>query len=131
MDHFYVEWRQTFSIQDLTSDDTNNGFDHNHHIMQTIVQQGMVLIYQGGGFVWPRVRIGFERCMKLQVPITINNSISTADDTWKHYYYVIPMYHSWIKIRVRQHLSSVPLKLSSYPPGQTSNFSILITMWHP
>jgi prolyl 4-hydroxylase len=76
------------SIQDLTNDDTNDGADHNHHIMQTIVQQGMVLIYQGGAFVWPGVRIGFERHVKLQVPLTINNSISTADDTRQHYHYV-------------------------------------------
>jgi hypothetical protein len=74
------------SIQDLINNDTGNGSDH-HHIMQRIVQQGMVLIYQGGAFVWPGVRIGFERYVTLQVPLTINNSINIADHTRQHYYY--------------------------------------------
>jgi hypothetical protein len=51
------------SIQDLINNDTGNGSDH-HHIMQRIVQQGLVLIHQGGAFVWPEVRIGFEGPVK-------------------------------------------------------------------
>lgn len=73
------------SIQDLTHDDGLDG----HHIMQNIVQQGMVLIYQGGAFVWPGVRLGFERYVKLHVPLPKGNTMSPTDDIRRqHYYYV-------------------------------------------
>lgn len=78
------------SIQDLTTDDTNYGHD-GYHIMQNIVQQGMVLIYQGGAFVWPAVRIGFERYVKLYVPLPKDNTISTTDDPRRHYYYYVTL----------------------------------------
>ena len=39
--------------------------DNQHVHMPMLVQMGMVLLFQGGQFIWPGVRIGFQRTIQL------------------------------------------------------------------
>jgi hypothetical protein len=60
------------SVQELISVSSET---YSRGIMEKIIQEGMVLIYQGGAFVWPGVRTGFERNIKLDVPILTNDNV--------------------------------------------------------
>ncbi|KAL7552761.1 hypothetical protein ACHAWF_015999 [Thalassiosira exigua] len=44
---------------------TGNGPGSNSHVMDTIATSGVIVVSQGGNWVWPGVREGFERTIQL------------------------------------------------------------------
>lgn len=54
-----------------------DGIGSNKHIMSSIAVSGMIVIAQGGNWLWPGVREGFERSIELEPP-KISNAASSG-----------------------------------------------------
>lgn len=53
-----------------------DGIGSNKHIMSSITVSGIIVITQGGNWLWPGVREGFERSIELEPPTFSNTSSS-------------------------------------------------------
>ena len=54
-----------------------DGIGSNKHIMSSITVSGIIVITQGGNWLWPGVREGFERSIELEPP-TFSNTASSG-----------------------------------------------------
>jgi prolyl 4-hydroxylase len=55
----------------------NDGVGSSKHVMNTIIASGMIVAIQGGNWLWPGVREGFQRTIELG-PIQMESDIAAA-----------------------------------------------------
>ena len=64
----------------IADHDTNNGYRGvKVTYLRRILQEGMVLIYQGGTWIWPGVRVGFERHLQVSSVIPSVDAMSRTN----------------------------------------------------